>query len=1142
MAATHAASTRGLLQRIKDLLQRHPDHVMLCPAGERGEELLPHVKALIYGLTPITDPRTALRSPLSESSCDQLVMCCKDLATAMESRFRGGQPIRALKDDLDNLGLLSDALDLSMVTASYSGVCKLLADHICSACRGGQEAFRNGQFPDARHYLNLIEGFESLKQHYAAAYPDLRAREYVTLMTEINQAVLGWQYEVLDASMTLESLLPRLNALKGVNLVLRELLTEEARGAYKRAVVVAGSRFSSAAQDARGRVGLGDLRHEQLNALLDEMRLMHRFEDHLEDGRYYEECVQRILSLLDEAHVLLMQGLEERIEVTAAAQLRARLDMLDAASGLKECHAPDAQRYYAECIRQLDAACNREFARVDSSLVDQSYEDAADGLGQLRLLDLRGDAELQSRLQNKMCDVQSRLKNEFKSVRSMLGNEIPDNQNYACAVDKIHKLFEALEILKEHLARDASVQFEEELRCVSNKVTELHRVVMNSARQNLGLMLDSDSEVEGTQSTEDPKELARSLSKIEFMLSTKLNFDNELLFNCAHLKATVLTCFGEKCDRCLEHTRSASNVNDIDQIQADLSLLKIHADECRKLTGRGETLRLLFSVDNRASNQDGTNRNQVSSEQVKGKARTASKQWRAKSSASGLQAWCGVVGSSSASDTCSTGKGEGRRSIGSLEELAGMLETVIAQAISNLVTRSEELELRCANLLNEAKFEELRPWLELLSSFKVLEPLAQAPLTDRYQAAVSSVRSMLSELGTTFEDAIRANNMEQASKVVITVRNMIVLKDHVPPIEEVLRRVNSGFHEKTSSFQQTMNELLETKHYSHMSKLLVGHSQLVFTMPSARHELDCAQQQLADFFKIRFDNGWSTIQSIVPTKRMPDHKVKELAEITKNFTDAQQVFEVLTEQKFKEWTDLLTKTLLVKIVNIVQHGENCIHNLDIRGFDGCVQYLESLQVVSLVAEVIGDSMNQMDSSMQKRIEGLDREVCTAIERTEYRVLDKIFNGLKRGLEVNNTVAGKALDYEYEHLQEVLEKDLKKLCAEIRKFLDNHKIKEAHTSIDKFKSLLVSEAVRATEYNRDTLAKFQSDMDEIKQEVMSLRMVTEDPETINICLEGFKEIDNRWALFIVDCVSMPPLDNLLKPLCFAVSTDGSSPMC
>ncbi len=97
-----------------------------------------------------------------------------------------------------------------------------------------------------------------------------------------------------------------------------------------------------------------------------------------------------------------------------------------------------------------------------------------------------------------------------------------------------------------------------------------------------------------------------------------------------------------------------------------------------------------------------------------------------------------------------------------------------------------------------------------------------------------------------------------------------------------------------------MNDLLECKNYTKLSKLLKGHSQLEHDMPTARPEFDSAQQQQAYFLRARFDIWWSTIQSMLPTKRLEDHKLNELAEVMKDFANAQQVFEVLREQKFAE--------------------------------------------------------------------------------------------------------------------------------------------------------------------------------------------------------------------------------------------------
>ena len=55
---------------------------------------------------------------------------------------------------------------------------------------------------------------------------------------------------------------------------------------------------------------------------------------------------------------------------------------------------------------------------------------------------------------------------------------------------------------------------------------------------------------------------------------------------------------------------------------------------------------------------------------------------------------------------------------------------------------------------------------------------------------------------------------------------------------------------------------------------------------------------------------------------------------------------------------------------------------------------------------------------------------------------------------------------------------------------------------------MSEAVKGTQYNGDRLSKFVSEMDEIKQDILTPRLLTEDPEKISRCLEGFKEVDSR----------------------------------
>ena len=147
--------------------------------------------------------------------------------------------------------------------------------------------------------------------------------------------------------------------------------------------------------------------------------------------------------------------------------------------------------------------------------------------------------------------------------------------------------------------------------------------------------------------------------------------------------------------------------------------------------------------------------------------------------------------------------------------------------------------------------------------------------------------------------------------------------------------------------------------------------------------------------------------------------------------------------------------------------------------------------------------------MQRRIEGLEVELIAAIEKTEPRIMDKIFNGLKRGIELNN-IAGKKLDEECDRLQTVLEDHLKELFAAIQRSLDDYEIREAHKNLDKLRILLVSEAAKGTIYNGDRVSKFVSEMDEIKQEILTPRLLTEDPEKISRCLEGFKEVDSRCS--------------------------------
>ena len=182
ITASHFRDTRSILQRIIDLLRSQPDVVMLRPADERGAELQPHVKALVYSLKPIANPRDVLRSPLSEISLSELILRCQTMATSMESRFRLGEPMRALKDDLDNLRMLSDALDLPDVTQSYHGVCSLLVEHVLGACQLARQNFVSGNYSETRHNFHRIDGFESMQEHCAVVDPDIRSREYVVVL------------------------------------------------------------------------------------------------------------------------------------------------------------------------------------------------------------------------------------------------------------------------------------------------------------------------------------------------------------------------------------------------------------------------------------------------------------------------------------------------------------------------------------------------------------------------------------------------------------------------------------------------------------------------------------------------------------------------------------------------------------------------------------------------------------------------------------------------------------------------------------------------------------------------------------------------------------------------------------------------
>ena len=78
---------------------------------------LPYVRSLLETLAPITDVRHVLCSPLSEASAADMALAVSKMAERMEARFRRNQRILDFKDDLDDLRLLSDALDLVEVVA-----------------------------------------------------------------------------------------------------------------------------------------------------------------------------------------------------------------------------------------------------------------------------------------------------------------------------------------------------------------------------------------------------------------------------------------------------------------------------------------------------------------------------------------------------------------------------------------------------------------------------------------------------------------------------------------------------------------------------------------------------------------------------------------------------------------------------------------------------------------------------------------------------------------------------------------------------------------------------------------------------------------------------------------------------------------
>ena len=1107
-----------MVQKIIELLQSQPQNVMVCPADERGAELQPHVKSLVLSVKPISNPREALRSPLSNDSLTQLVLRCKETATDMEDRFRRRHAMREVKNDLDSLKLLSEALDLPAVTTSYHGICKLLADHVTEACERARDCFARGDFVETKSNLSRMDGFEGMEQHYETVCPDLRARVYVPLFVEVNDVVRSCFAEASDLGASLETVKSRLDDLRGIDQVLKCLLDQKVRDHYRRAVEAVENRFNTAYQGAKQMISTDQLSLE-LDQLLTNMQLMPHFQEHFRDAHYYQDCIESLNSKLNAAHNVVAQHLTDQIQAETAQEITAGMAMLSAACQLRDCHAPDAQEQSADCIRLFDSKCNSLFACVDMGMSNQDYRDVGDSLGQLSLLlKVKGDDEFEQRYKDKIHDIQARLENAVSSIRCILGEEIPRDQDYSSAVAQVHKFAEALEHLSKYLPSSAANQFDHEKHHIISEIDALHKHVFECATRSMGLGV-------GSENREDPKELAKLLIQIEFMLRTRLDFENELYSFRDEFRTSLLRFFSDKFDWCDNQTRRVDRLEVVDEIKLHLALLKTYSDEFTKLSERGVALSEFFSAESSIYEPECYQSPAASSAPDMSEARTVRRQSRTAvlPVSGGMCLFRGIL--DLASDGVESGPAQDGNascvgmketpytngsieSVSAIEDLTRLLKTALTLSVDNLRSRAMEVEETCLEQLQMLKFEDAKHLFALLSSFGRLEFLVEDTLTDRYKSAVSNAKNMLSNISDTFDSLIRSEEMEKALTAVNTVRSMLVLKDDVPAVEEVYRRLNSEFQQKTSNFNATMNELLECKNFQKMTKLLRGHGQLENAVPAARHEFHSAHQQLAEFFKLRYESGWSIIQSIVPTKRLADHKLSELREVIKDFTDARPVFEIFSaHSQFTEWEETLIRTLRSRAAAIAQHADTCTRNLDFRGYDGCVSYLELLQVFSLVAEDISQNIMEMDTKMQRRIEGLEVELVAAIDRNEPRVMDKIFNGLKRGLDMNN-IAGKKLDEEYEQLQTVLEHHLKDLCTAIQRSLDNYEIREAHENLEKFRSLLVSEAVKGTQYNGDRLSKFVSEMDEIKQDILTPRLLTEDPEKISRCLEGFKEVDSR----------------------------------
>ena len=273
------------------------------------------------------------------------------------------------------------------------------------------------------------------------------------------------------------------------------------------------------------------------------------------------------------------------------------------------------------------------------------------------------------------------------------------------------------------------------------------------------------------------------------------------------------------------------------------------------------------------------------------------------------------------------------------------------------------------------------------------------------------------------------------------------------------------------------------------------------------------------------DSGWEE-DACMPacrSKPLPESKATELAEIMKEFVLAESLFIVLDEQvnMFTKWLQHLRISIDGKFRVVVQQCERCISMLDFRSFYTCMGLMESLQWVPSIEDEVARRISDLNSEMSSKIDSLRDDIERAIENCEFRRIDKVFQGLGRGVD-QGCVAGKHLDDEYEALQTLLEHKLRTLCATIQSSLDSYEIKDAHFALEKFRSLLVSETVQRTEFNEVCRKRFQDEIDEIKKEILTPRRLREDPTMICRCLEGFKQVPQHkrihaWCMYSVVCI-------------------------